>query len=239
MPVAAGDSWFRQDVTDAYTKNIIDKNAGLYLGVPVTRGQFFDMVYRMDMVTKNRLVAFQSTQQVQPSSAPVRSSSSSSSFTVVQTSSAQSSVISTAFTITIPTLGITDLAVVHPSDATTNEGLLNPLEYGVGHLFSYPGGNGKIMIYGHSSGYPWDVSKYTKIFRTVNKLEPGDTVSLNYNGKQYQYQVAFKETVAANDISPFTGEGEELILYTCWPPDSIKQRYLVHAFPVAGGMAQR
>jgi LPXTG-site transpeptidase (sortase) family protein len=53
---------------------------------------------------------------------------------------------------------------------------------------------------------------------------------VNYHGTVYTYQVTLKQTVPANDTSAYNQEGkEELILYTCWPPDSIKQRYLVHA----------
>ncbi len=138
------------------------------------------------------------------------------------------------FAITMPTLGISDLSVTHPQDAFSNDGILSPLQYGVGHLFSYPGNGGKIMVYGHSSGYPWDISQYTKVFRQINKLQVGDRVYVTYSGKLYVYEVTFFQAVASDDTSPFNddGSGEELILYTCWPPDSISQRYLVHALPV-------
>lgn len=137
------------------------------------------------------------------------------------------------FSISMPTLGISDLTVTHPADALTKEGLLAPLKYGVGHLFSYPGKGGKILIYGHSSSYAWDVSSYTKIFRQINQLATGDTITVTYGGKQYQYRVSHKQTVPASDMSVYRqGGGEELILYTCWPPDSIKERYLVHAMPM-------
>jgi len=133
----------------------------------------------------------------------------------------------------MPTLGINSLNVLHPSDPFTSAGLLAPLKYGVGHLFSYPGTNGKILIYGHSSSYPWDVSSFTKIFRQINKLAVGDKVYVDYDGKKITYEVSFKETVPAKDLSAYkNGGSEELILYTCWPPDSISQRYLVHARPV-------
>ncbi|MDD4318724.1 MAG: sortase [Candidatus Peribacteraceae bacterium] len=142
------------------------------------------------------------------------------------------------FSLTIPTLGITDLTVTHPTDPATSKGLLSVLGDGVGHLFSYPGGEGKVLIYGHSSGYPWDVSKYTKIFRTVNQLNPGDKVYVTYRGTLYTYEVSYKETVPSGDMSRLSGQGAELILYTCWPPDSIKERYLVHAVPVSSVAAR-
>ncbi len=136
---------------------------------------------------------------------------------------------STYFAISMPSIDVKDLHITHPTDLSHN-GLLAPLQTGVGHLFSYPGQNGKILVYGHSSSYPWDTSEFTKIFRKINKLSVGDKVYVNYHGTLYTYQVTFKQTVDAKDTSAYNQEGkEELILYTCWPPDSIKQRYLVHA----------
>ncbi len=137
------------------------------------------------------------------------------------------------FSISIPSLGIQDLRVTHPADVTTQNGLLAPLQVGVGHLFGYPGNGGTILVYGHSSSYSWDVSSYTRIFRKINALKPGDRISINYNGKVYNYVMTYAQTVEASDMSAYRGgNGEELVLYTCWPPDDIKQRYLVHAKPV-------
>lgn len=138
------------------------------------------------------------------------------------------------FAITLPTLGIENLTVTHPKDPLTHAGIIEPLKGGVGHLFGFPGGGGKVMIYGHSSGYPWDLSAYTRIFRKVNRLAAGDLVHIVYQGQRFTYQVTGKETVHANDLRLFQEEGdeEELILYTCWPPDSTSERLLVHAKPL-------
>ncbi len=221
---AGSAAWYKAAVSAAFEKNLISSKEHLYLGVPMTRGQFFDMAYRLDVVTRSNLVAFGD-----PSAAA------SSNFSLVSppTNTADIALSSKPFAISIPALGINDLTVSHPSDPLTSDGLLAPLHDGVGQLFGYPGGGSKIMIYGHSSGYPWDVSKYTKIFRKVNELQQGDLVYVTYQGKLYTYQVSSKETVSVDDMQPFSGNGEELILYTCWPPDSISQRYLVHAVPVS------
>lgn len=138
-----------------------------------------------------------------------------------------------SFAISMPTLGVRDLPISHPSDPFTKDGLLAPLKNGVGHLFSYPGNGGTILVYGHSSSYAWDVSNYTKIFRQINKLNTGDRIYVTYNGTQHTYQVTRKQTVPAADMSAYqNGNGEELILYTCWPPDTIRERYLVFARPI-------
>lgn len=138
------------------------------------------------------------------------------------------------FAIAMPTLGILDLTVTHPSDPFTDEGLVSVLSRGVGHLFSYPGAGGKIFVYGHSSNWSWDNSGYAKIFRQINRLNIGDLVYVTYEGALHVYQVMEKYSVPAGDLSQFSdnGDGEELLLYTCWPPDSISERYVVRASPV-------
>lgn len=276
-----GKAWYDHAVALSFSRNIVSPVEYLRLGIMLTRGQFLDMAYRQDVVTREKITAFvepgmppvattvpsvvpvqRSFQQTVsfPSSVPVQpvrsvvtvqqqipvaSSSSSRSVSlpvapqpVPPAPSTSASPSAKSFAITIPSLGITDLTITHPADPTTQKGLLAVLGNGVGHLFSYPGGAGKIMIYGHSSGYAWDVSKYTKIFRKINELKEGDQVYVTYRGKLHTYAVSYKQTVAANDLSAISGEGEELILYTCWPPDSIKQRYLVHAVPVSSVAAR-
>ncbi len=137
------------------------------------------------------------------------------------------------FAIAIPSLGINDLKISHPTDVNTQQGLLAPLQSGVGHLFSYPGNGGTILVYGHSSSTSYDVSEFTKIFRKINALKPGDKVYIAYQGETHEYEVTFSQVVDASDMSAYQkNNGEELILYTCWPPDNVTQRYLVHAKPV-------
>lgn len=137
------------------------------------------------------------------------------------------------FAIAVPSLGINDLKISHPTDVNTQQGLLAPLQTGVGHLFSYPGNDGTILVYGHSSSTAYDVSEFTKIFRKINALKPGDKVYIAYQGETHEYEVTFSQVVDASDMSAYQkNNGEELILYTCWPPDNVTQRYLVHAKPV-------
>jgi LPXTG-site transpeptidase (sortase) family protein len=137
------------------------------------------------------------------------------------------------FAITIPKLQIFDMTVTHPIPPYRQEDILAPLTQGVGHLFGYPGTSGKIMIYGHSSNWPWIVSEYSRIFRRINQLEPGDRVYVTYAGKLHVYEVTHQESRPTSDVSAFNDNGrEELILYTCWPPDSIRERLHVFTRPV-------
>jgi LPXTG-site transpeptidase (sortase) family protein len=142
---------------------------------------------------------------------------------------------SVSFSLDIPTLDIANLPVIHPTDPFTSDGIIEPLHNGVGHLFSYPGQGGTIMIYGHSSGYPWDLSEYTRIFRTINRMSIDDLVYVHYGDTVHTYRVTAKRTIPARDTSTFANDGtdrERLILYTCWPPDTIMERYIVVAEPV-------
>ncbi|MDD5469637.1 MAG: sortase [Candidatus Peribacteraceae bacterium] len=255
----AAGQWYTPAINAAIKRNLIAQNERLLLGAAITRGQFFSIVHRMHVVKATRAVAFSDGASVAPAQ-PVASvqapliaapqpqpAAVTAGATVIhapQPVQVASATVGNAqghqygsekyFSITIPKAGITDLTITHPVDPFTKEGVLAPLQSGVGHLFSYPGGGGKIMVYGHSSGYPWDVSPYTKIFRKINTLQAGDRIYVTYSGTLYMYEVTFEEAIDAADTSRFqdNGSGEELILYTCWPPDSIQQRYLVHAIPV-------
>ena len=232
--------WYTPYINAAIKRNLIERRGKMFLGTAITRGQFFEMVYRMHKVKAEGLVAFDDSGYTYATTA-----------TIHTINAVQPSTVSTAmthphgsekyFSVTIPAAGIKDLTVTHPGDPFSKDGVLAPLQSGVGHLFSYPGKGGKIMIYGHSSGYPWDVSQFTKIFRRINQLKPGDTIYVTFSGEVHTYEVTFEEAVPAGDTSRFqdNGSGEELILYTCWPPDSIQQRYLVHAIPVSSAVAMQ
>lgn len=229
------NQWYTGYVNVAISKNLAMKNGTLIPGRAMTRGQLFDMVYRLRDVKSKRIVAYNGAEPAGNTSPTVPSQTGGKRAQGIPASAMpQFASTTSAFAINIPSLGIKDVAVIHPTDATTSKGILEVLYAGLGHLFAYPGQGDKIMIYGHSSGYPWDISEYTKIFRKINELKEGDRAYLTYNNQVYVYQVSRHQVVEDDDASPFQsdGNGEELILYTCWPPDSIDQRYLVHLVPV-------
>ena len=259
------NQWYTPSINAAVDRNLIMNKGRLQLGSAISRGQFFDMVYRLHYVKTNGLVAYDGSeptlQVAQIVAAPVQRTVPTEVYSetgvtthqgtgVPSISSVASSLpqnVSVApkidhphasekyFAISMPSIGINDLVISHPEDAVSKEGVLSVLDRGVGHLFAYPGGGGKIMVYGHSSGYPWDVSEFTKIFRRINELAAGDRVYITYAGNLHIYEVSHEQTILASkagDAFKDDGSGEELILFTCWPPDSISQRYLVHAVPV-------
>lgn len=232
--------WYTGALSAIHSRGAVMPGSMLSAGNYMTRGQLFDMVYRYRESVAGGVTTAAIGTQVPVYS--VTNSSYSSSQAYVPAPVAPSTLTATErqfaskkdFAITIPSLGIVDLTITHPSDPYSQKGVLEPLQQGVGHLFSYPGNGGKVMIYGHSSGYPWDLSQFTKIFRGINKVNVGDRVYVTYGGSLHVYQVTEKKTVPARDTAAFEPDerGEELVLYTCWPPDSITNRYLVYATPV-------
>lgn len=224
----ASGQWFTPYVNAAIEKNLVSGRERLRVGTAITRGQFFDMVYRMDTIRTQRLASFNRPEAIV---APVTTGAVRPG-TVTSPQPTRPGYASNQFSITIPGLGMKDITIGHPANPNASQGLLAPLRYGLGHLFSYPGGNGKILVYGHSSSYAWDVSPYTKIFRRINELRRGDRVYITYGNRMHVYQLSYSETVPASDTSRYKGVGEELILYTCWPPDNITYRFLWHATPV-------
>lgn len=236
--------WYTTAVNGAIRRNLIMHQGRLRLGSPITRGQFVDMVYRLSAIRETNVAVFSGAEpspQVFIAPVPVTYAPATASPARNVPASSLPYASEKYFAITIPAIGITDLTITHPQDPFSKEGILEPLKFGVGHLFGYPGAGGKIMVYGHSSGYPWDLSQFTKIFRQINRLAVGDRVYITYAGSLYTYEVTQKQTIDAADTSPFNdnGHGEELILYTCWPPDSISQRFLVHTLPVGPAVAVR
>lgn len=197
--------WFAQYFGYAYNKNLINREKFYYPPRDMTRGEFAEVLYRLKNIQASGADEFVST--VQP--------------------------FSNEYTITIPRLGIFDVNVTF-ADPYSNANALAVLKDGLGHYLSPPGQGGKMVLFGHSSGYSWDNSNYKRILRQINKLEIGDLVYINYQEKGYVYQVNNKEIMPANKlIDVMDDDGyEELAMFTCWPPDSIIQRYVVYATPL-------
>ena len=218
-------AWYASSFSTLIERDAVMPTSKLSAAAPITRGQLMDMVYRMRIAHGVTTVAALPSPTI-TTSAPVAAAT-------VRPSTK-------AFAISIPSIGLADLPVSHPQDTSTQKGILAPLSSGVGHLLGYPGDGGKVMIYGHSSDYPWKISQFSEIFSTINRTEIGDPIYVTHNGTLHEYRVTEKLTIPAKDRSIFEPDdnGEELILYTCWPVGSISSRYIVIARPV-GSVAKR
>ncbi len=136
------------------------------------------------------------------------------------------------FTITIPRLGV-EKVNLKTTDPFDHDYYIWVLNQGIGHALKYPGENGKIFIYGHSSGYSWYNEKFKKVFRALNELQEGDEIIVNYRGGEYYYTVTGRDIRRPDDLSVLEdSDREQLVISTCWPPDSLKERYLIYAEPL-------
>lgn len=88
---------------------------------------------------------------------------------------------------------------------------------------SLPGIKGNVSIAGHRNVFgSW--------FRHLNKLVPGDKISITYHGTIYNYEVEKVFVVAENDWSVVAPTPyKALTLTTCDPPGNVTQRLIVRA----------
>lgn len=197
-----GHEWFAPYFNYAYNHNLINTDKFYHPAQLMTRGEFAEILYRLKTIKEKGLRQF-----------PVNQTS-----------------FSNEYTITIPRLGIVnvDVSFANPYDSA---GALGTLKGGMGHYLSPPGGGGKMVLFGHSSGYSWDNSSYKHLLRQIDRLEIGDFIYINYQERGYIYQVRNKDILPAGQLNTvMTDYGyEEMAMYTCWPPDSISQRYVVYA----------
>jgi LPXTG-site transpeptidase (sortase) family protein len=105
------------------------------------------------------------------------------------------------------------------------------LNHGIGHLEGtpMPGEAGNAVVAGHrtatSGSFP---------FRYVNLLESGDTITVNFNGSVFIYEVFENFIVSEHDVwvlQPIQGEPHILTLVTCDPVviTHAKNRIIVRA----------
>jgi len=139
------------------------------------------------------------------------------------------------FGIVIPKIGVNAKVIANVSPEIPQE-FSRALKKGVAHAAgtSLPNQDGLVFIFGHSTDYAWNVSRYNAIFYQIKDLEIGDEINLFYQGRRYFYKVTEKRIVAAKDTSFLKGKSDnkELILQTCWPPGTTKERLLVFAKPI-------
>lgn len=197
--------WFEKYFTYAFDHNLINQNKFYHPGQMMTRGEFVEVIYRLEDVITNRLPEYVT----------------------------QESLASDEYKITIPKLNIIDVDVNFASvyDPTSAMGIL---KYGLGNYLNAPDTKKKMLLFGHSSGYAWDHSDYKTILIEINKLSSGDRIYINYKEKGYVFEIYDSNIIPASQDHTLVQNDSvnELTLYTCWPPNSIAQRYVVYGKPV-------
>lgn len=92
-----------------------------------------------------------------------------------------------------------------------------------------PGQNREVFLTGHSSVFPWTKTSYGQVFTRLDKLEPGDIVSLVYEHRQYDYRVREKQILPPEQVKISNDNQPILTLMTCWPIGTALKRLVVRA----------
>ena len=95
-----------------------------------------------------------------------------------------------------------------------------------------PGEEGTIFLFAHSSGTPWEITRFNTIFLRLGELQKGDSIVLVRNGKKFAYTVSNKKEVWPSEVSYLLDTKQtQLILQTCTPIGTSLKRLLVFAEP--------
>jgi sortase A len=138
------------------------------------------------------------------------------------------------FSIEIPKIEV-KAKVVSNVDASSETSYGIALKQGVAHALgsAFPGQEGMIYIFGHSTDYEWNVIYFNALFYEIKDMENGDKIILKLGDKEYTYQVKEKHIITPTDLSLINNnwDNDVLILQTCYPPGTTWQRLLILAEP--------
>ncbi len=130
-----------------------------------------------------------------------------------------------SYKISIPRLGIRKATVAIGGEDLT----LSLIQYPGTAL---PGQTGNAVIFGHSV-LPafYNPTNYLTIFSTIPTLIKGDTITVDFDGITYKYQVEEKYEVEPTDIQILDQDASDsfLTLVTCVPPGLTTRRGIVKA----------
>lgn len=103
------------------------------------------------------------------------------------------------------------------------------VHYPIAGASALPGEIGNTVILGHSANDVFDDGAYKFIFLHLDRLQPGDTFYLNYEGTRYTYAVTEKKIIDPTQVSELViNNGKPMAtLITCTPPGTALKRLLV------------
>lgn len=144
------------------------------------------------------------------------------------------------FKISIPSLELNNLPVKANVDSSQEsiyrKALLTALAHFKGTSLPISDVENNIVIYGHSSS--GDYYERTKdiagAFSRLNKIKVGDIVSLQMEGKTYDYRIIKTKIVEPYNTEIISGTPGKrtLTLFTCFPNGNGSQRFVAVANPV-------
>lgn len=101
---------------------------------------------------------------------------------------------------------------------------------GLAKGFAKPGEKGPIYLFAHSSGQPWEITRYNTVFLRLGELERGDTIVIWRNNKEYTYRVTSKKVVLPTEVGAVKNVKKDiLIIQTCTPLGTDWKRLLIYA----------
>lgn len=134
--------------------------------------------------------------------------------------------------IIIPKIGV-EAPVVYDEPNVDEKSYQAALERGVVRLGNTadPGTVGNVVIGGHSSNNVFNPGKYKYVFVNLKRLELGDILYLNYNGRRYTYKVTVANKIIAPSETDVLAQTSTptVTLFTCDPPGTNVNRLIVQA----------
>ncbi|OGG02544.1 hypothetical protein A2Z33_01985 [Candidatus Gottesmanbacteria bacterium RBG_16_52_11] len=136
------------------------------------------------------------------------------------------------FAIIVPAIGINAPVIAGVDPADTKDYNV-ALKTGVAHASTSmtPDQTGTVYLFSHSTNYEWFVKNLNAVFYLLKNLEEGQLVVVYYKGVRYTYAMREKRIVKPTKTAyllPDTRK-KSLILQTCWPPGSTRERMLIFA----------
>jgi LPXTG-site transpeptidase (sortase) family protein len=139
-------------------------------------------------------------------------------------------VIPAENTITIDKINVHAPVIYEPSTVEAN--VQKALESGVVHYgnTATPGQAGNVAVFGHSSNDWWEPGNYKFVFVLLDKLAPGDRITMDYGSHRYTYEVTGSKIVDPTDVGVLNPTTEPtLTIITCTPPGTSLRRLVVTA----------
>ena len=111
--------------------------------------------------------------------------------------------------------------------------VLEKLRSGVVHMAgtAKPGQKGRVVIFGHSSNYPWVKGDYNSVFAPlITGVKANQEFFVRYNNVTYTYAAKSTQEVKPTDLSVLqpTSDGE-IVFITCTPLGTSLRRQIVLA----------
>lgn len=129
------------------------------------------------------------------------------------------------YTLSIPKLNLSHLKV-EVGGEDLSKSLIHYLPT------SLPGQYGNVAIFGHSTlPQLYNQKDYKTVFTYLPKLDIGDTINIDMDGKQFTYEVVDMFIVKPSEVSVLDQQFNEsfLTLVTCVPPGTYNERLIVKA----------